>query len=78
MLNQGTYFGEIEILRKTYRDSTSKAIDNSFLLTLKKQILWEDIIANHSDYFHILLDNMIKRHNFNERVRDIVKIFFLY
>jgi hypothetical protein len=71
--NEGNYFGEIEILRKTYRESNAKAIEKCCLLTLNKNIIWDDIMKNHVEFLQFLIENMIKRHNFNERMRDIVK-----
>jgi CRP-like cAMP-binding protein len=71
-LNKGTYFGEIEILRKTYRENTVKATTNLFLLTLSKSIIWDDIVSNYTEFFQMLLENMIKRHNFMQKMRDLI------
>jgi hypothetical protein len=71
-LNKGTYFGEIAILRKTYRENTVQANSNLFLLTLSKSIIWEDIISNYTEFFQMLLENMIKRHHFIQKMRDLI------
>jgi hypothetical protein len=39
---------------------------------MKKSILWDEIIPNFEDFFQMLLDNMIKRHNFNESMKDMI------
>ena len=69
-LNNGSYFGEIEIIRKTYRDFTVIAETNCQLITLKKQIIYEDITVNHSEFFALLIQNMIKRHKFYELAKQ--------
>ncbi len=72
VLNKGSYFGEIEILRKTYREDSALAINKCFFLTMNKNIIWDEIINNFSEFFQLLLENMIKRHNFNEKMKDMV------
>jgi hypothetical protein len=39
---------------------------------MKKCILWDEIIPNFEDFFQMLLDNMIKRHNFYESMKDMI------
>jgi hypothetical protein len=78
VLNKGSYFGEIEILRKTYRENSALAINKCFFLTLNKNIIWEEIIRNFAEFFELLLENMIKRHNFNEKMKDLVSNISLF
>jgi CRP-like cAMP-binding protein len=73
ILHTGTYFGEVEILRKTYRDSSGKIVKPSYLITLKKNVLWEDIIPKYNEFFQQLLENMIKRFNYREKIKEIVR-----
>jgi hypothetical protein len=39
---------------------------------MKKNILWDEIIPNYEDFFQTLLQNMVKRHNFNESMKDMI------
>ena len=70
--SKGTYFGEIEIIRKTYRDCSTRAEDFCNLLTMKKCIVWDDVYKSYEDFFQTLVDNMVKRHNFYEKMKDII------
>lgn len=63
-LNDGSYFGEIEIIRKTYRDNTVMTEIPTNLISLKKSIIYEDIIINHNEFFTSMIQNMIKRNKF--------------
>lgn len=79
-ISQGSYFGEIEILRKTYRyisyliprDSGACAKTDCSLLTMKKKILLEDVSLHHVEFLNILVENMIKRYNFHEKVKNLI------
>lgn len=72
-MNPGTYFGEIEILKRTYRDSTALTESDTQCLVLNKNILLEDITQQHNDFFNEFVENMIKRYNFNEKVKNMIE-----
>jgi hypothetical protein len=72
-MNAGTYFGEIEILKRTYRDSTATTELETQCFVLNKNILLEDITQQHNDFFNEFVENMIKRYNFNEKVKNMIE-----
>jgi hypothetical protein len=73
-IEQGSFFGEIEILKKTYRDSTS--ITNTFLecLIMNKKILYEDVTEDHSDFFNDLVGTMIDRFYLYEKIKHMIDV----
>jgi hypothetical protein len=71
---KGNYFGEIEILKKTYRDST--AISNCFTetLTMNKKILFEEVTEEHTEFFNILVETMIEKFNLYENIKHCIDV----
>lgn len=70
--SQGSYFGEFEIIRKTYRINSVMASGNSFLLSLKKSIIYDDITEEYSEFFNLLIENMVNRNKYWEEAKSFI------
>lgn len=61
-ISNGNYFGEIEIIKKTYRETKTIAKRKSELLLMNKKALYMDLILNDSIFLFKLIGQMMKRY----------------
>ena len=61
-ISKWNYFGEIEIIKKTYREMAAKNKENSQLLLLNKKDLYNDMILNDNHFLFNLIGRMMKRY----------------
>ena len=61
-ISNGNYFGEIEIIKKTYRETKTITKKNSHLLLMNKKALYLDLIINDSIFLFKLIGQMMKRY----------------
>ena len=71
-LKHGSYFGEIELLKKIHRELLSKTIENCFLLTMKKEILNMENFLKHHEFFKLIIKNKNIREEFYEKVKRFI------
>ena len=50
-VEKGSYFGEIEIFKKTHRENCTKTIENCHFLTMKRELLTAENIIKFQDFF---------------------------
>lgn len=72
-LRDGNYFGEIEILKKTYRMMGAKSKSNhSLLLTMNKNLLTQEFVYLENHFFLTLIGRMIRRYNRFYRLKKTI------
>jgi hypothetical protein len=72
-VTEGSYFGEIEVIKKTYRDSSTMASSNCEVLIMTKSVLLDEVSKNHIDFFNEMVHHMIIRYNFQEKVKRTIE-----
>ena len=72
-VKQGSYFGDIEILRKTYRETGVTTKTSCHLLLMKKNLLYEELVRNDPIFLVKLIENMIKKYKCLTQMKKIIK-----
>lgn len=62
--NNGTYFGEIEVIKKTYRDYSVITQTNCEICSLKKYFVYNELATKFNEVFKEIIRDMIKRLSF--------------
>lgn len=74
----GKFFGEIEILRKTYRETNAKAKNDVNLLLMKRSLLLDDIVQSDSLFLSRIIETMIKRNQKYQRLIKLIHAIIAY
>ena len=67
-VEKGSYFGEIEIFKKTHRENCTKTIENCHFLTMKRELLNAENIIKFQDFFKILINNYREKEENYEKI----------
>ena len=70
-ISTGSFFGEIEIIRKTYRETNARTKTQSTLLMMKRKLIIEDIVQGDSVFLIKIIEIMIKRY---KKYQKLIKI----
>lgn len=77
-ISTGKFFGEIEILRKTYRETNAKAKSEVSLLLMKRSLLLDDIVQCDSLFLSRIIETMIKRNQKYQRLIQLIHAIITY
>ena len=72
-VSAGSYFGDIEILRKTYRETGVTTKTKVHLLLMKKTLIYEELVRNDPIFLVKLIENMIKKYKCITQMKKIIK-----